>query len=839
MKFIGEHLFPGQLGHFFVILAFIASLLSTISFYYASVQKGEDEYTKWISFAKRLFYIQSVSVLLVFAIVFYICSNHLYEYMYAYKHASKELEYKYLLACIWEGQEGSFLLWAIWHAILGCLLIFSKPTAENKTWVAPVMTFVSLAQFFLLMMILGIYFFNVRIGNSLFTLTRNEIPAPIFSQANYLEFVKDGMGLNVLLRNYWMVIHPPVLFLGFASALFPFAYAYAGLQQKKFGDWVKPVLPWALFSACVLGVGIMMGGKWAYESLSFGGYWAWDPVENASLVPWMIMVSGIHTLVIYKATGHSLRVSYVFIFLALILVLYSTFLTRTGILGDTSVHSFTEAGKAINTMILVFVLIFTIIPFVYFFVNYKNIPSITKEESLSSREFWMYIGSLALFLCSIFIIAKTSIPVYNKLFNKKIAPPEDIEFSYNKVVIIVVFIIAILTAIVQFFRYKENTKAFLLKGIVLPTVISSVIALLLSFVYPYQYYKHGSGFLGAVYATSFAAVFALVGNATYLFKNLKGKFLHAGGSITHFGFALMIIGILISSSNKVTISDSRSNGIMLPGGIDPMTKKADNPTENLTLLRNVPTQMGNFRVTYTGDSSGHEKGRLFYSLDFDSKTANEKFTLKPDVYQMKDNNMSSNPDIRSYLTHDVFTYVSSAMNKKANVDTQQFKIHEVAIGDTLFFSKGIMILKGVSKAPNNEKYHFNPGDLALMADLNLITSDGKETKARPAIFIDNAQQINPIDDTIYAQNLMVRFAGVSDLKKIKIGVKESNNLIDFVTVKAYIFPYINLVWIGLIIMAIGFLISMIKRAGLSNKAAIIILVVSFISLFYMFLIANA
>ena len=273
--------------------------------------------------------------------------------MYAYKHASKELEYKYLLACIWEGQEGSFLLWTIWHSVLGIFII-----TKSKEWEAPVMTVISFAQFFLLLMILGIYVFDVRIGNSPFTLTRNEIAAPIFSQPNYLSFIKDGMGLNILLRNYWMVIHPPVLFLGFASTIIPFAYAYAGIQTKRYGDWVKPLLPWALFSACVLGVGIMMGGKWAYESLSFGGYWAWDPVENASLVPWLILIAGLHTMVIYKATGHSLRASYLFSILTFVFILYSTFLTRTGILGDTSVHAFTEAGKAINIMIITFVLAF-------------------------------------------------------------------------------------------------------------------------------------------------------------------------------------------------------------------------------------------------------------------------------------------------------------------------------------------------------------------------------------------------------------------------------------------------------------------------------------------------
>jgi cytochrome c-type biogenesis protein CcmF len=356
--FEGEHLLPGQLGHFFVVLALISSLVSLISFFIASRAQNAEEKMTWLKYAQSIFYINSTSILVVFSIIFYICFNHYYEYMYAYKHASKELEYKFLLACIWEGQEGSFLLWSIWNAVLGSLICLKFKKENTIIWQAPVMSVISLAQFFLMLMILGVYVFNIRIGNSPFTFTRNEIPAPIFSRPNYLTFIKDGMGLNVLLRNYWMVIHPPILFLGFASTIVPFSFAYAGLQTKKYSDWVKPAMPWALFSACVLGVGIMMGGKWAYESLSFGGYWAWDPVENASLVPWLILVAGIHTMLIFNATKRSLRASFLFAFLTFIFILYSTFLTRTGILGDTSVHAFTEAGKAINVMIGLFVITF-------------------------------------------------------------------------------------------------------------------------------------------------------------------------------------------------------------------------------------------------------------------------------------------------------------------------------------------------------------------------------------------------------------------------------------------------------------------------------------------------
>ncbi|RYD81842.1 MAG: cytochrome c assembly protein [Sphingobacteriales bacterium] len=841
MNFIGEHLFPGQLGHFFVIFAFIASLLSTIAFFISSGKIQTAEHQGWLRFARAAFLAQVAALIIVFSTVFYICANHLYEYMYAYKHASLELEKKYLLACIWEGQEGSFLLWAICHALFGSLIIFRRKSDMLKGWEAPVMTVISLAQFFLLLMILGIYVGDTRIGNSLFTLTRNEINAPIFEQANYLNFVKDGMGLNILLRNYWMVIHPPVLFMGFASTIIPFAFAYAGIRTQRYGDWVKPALPWALASACILGVGIMMGGKWAYESLSFGGYWAWDPVENASLVPWLILIAGLHTMVVYKSTGHSLRASYLFAILTFCFVLYSTFLTRTGVLGDTSVHSFTEAGKAINIMIGMFVLSFAVPSLVLFFANYKKIPTIHKEENTNSREFWMFIGSLVFFLTAIFIIVKTSVPVINYAFGTKIAPPEDVEFSYNKVGVLIAFIIGLLTAFSQYLKYKSTDKGYTLKRIALPTLAAAMTTLLLAVFYPITYNKQGIGFLIAIYAAIFATVYALIANASYIWIVLKGKVLHGGGSIAHAGFALMIFGMLVSSGNKKVISSSMVNGITMPAGEDPMTKEKDNPRENLTLIRQVPTAMGEYEVTYFKDSSGKEKGRKFYNLLFErkdeKKNVKESFVLQPDVYMMKDNNFSSNPDTRSYFTKDVFTYLSYALNNEAVEDTAQFRIVEMHEGDTAFYTGGYVILNKVVKNPNNSRYKYKPTDVALMADITVVGKDSVKRSATPLIEVDSLGVIN-YDDTVYAQNLYLRFAGVGEKHHIKVGIKESDQLIDFVTVKAYIFPLVNLVWTGLIIMAIGLVVSMLQRGKFKPAGAAIILLLVSVALIYMFLFAN-
>ncbi len=838
MQFEGEHLWIGQVGHIFVLIAFTASLLSTIAFFTAGRKLDAIEKLSWLRFARISFITQSVAVFVVFSSIFYICSHHYIEYLFGYKHTSKELEFKYLFASIWEDQSGSFLLWSIWHSVIGLFLI-----RKSKQWEAPVMTVVSLAQLFLAMMIMGVYIFGTKIGNSPFVLTRDEINGPIFAMPNYLSMIKDGVGLNVLLRNYWMVIHPPVLFLGFASTIVPFAYAYAGLQSKKYGDWIQPVLPWALFTACVLGVGIMMGGKWAYESLSFGGYWAWDPVENASLVPWMILVAGLHTMVIYKATGHSLRASYLFSILTFVFILYSTFLTRTGIVGDTSVHAFAESGRPMFNLIRIFFFAFTLPVLLYFFYHFNKMPAEKKEENTSSREFWMFIGSLVFFLSAMFIIAKTSTPVINAIFGSKLAPPEDIEFSYNKVMVLVAIIIGLLSAITQYLKYKNTATSFFIKKIAFPTLVAAMITALLVIFYPITYYKQGAGFLGAVYVALFSTIYSVVANATYIWSGLHGKLKSAGASFSHLGFALMIVGILISSGNKKVISEEKFKDFQIQMGVDPLTKKQDNPAENINLIRQVSKKMGPYDVTYMHDSVAKEKGRRFYHLAFErrdeiTKEVKESFVLSPDVYLMKDNNMSSNPDTKNYLTHDVFTYISYALNPDSNEDTASFKISEMAEGDTLYYSKGYMILKQVIKNPLSNKFNIPINGPAVLAEITITSQDSNTYHAAPMIVIDSFG-INQIDDTVYAQNLFVKFAGVSsDQTKMKIGVKESSTMIDFVTLKAYIFPYINLVWLGLIIMAIGLMMSMIQRAGLSKLTGAMVMAFAAMALFYMFLLAN-
>jgi cytochrome c-type biogenesis protein CcmF len=439
VQFIGEHLLPGQVGYFLSILSLVASLVATFAFAKAFYAKELGSEKEWKRLAYIAFIIESIAVFASFAILFYVISNHMFEYKYAYMHSDKHMPAEYLLSCFWEGQEGSFLLWSFWHCVLG-LFVMGR-SAKWKKDAYGVMMVVSFTQFCLATMVVGLFIFDHKIGSSPFSLLRDEMPWPILSRPDYLQVLKDGTGLNTLLQNYWMVIHPPFLFLGFASTTIPFGFAVVGLLKKDH-NWMTNALPWATLSAGMLGLGIMMGAAWAYESLTFGGYWAWDPVENASLVPWLALVAAIHTAIIYRKTGTGLRVTYLFFGVSFLLVVYSTFLTRSGILGDTSVHAFTDLGM--NAQLLAFLYVFVLPFFALFFFRYKALADPAKEDAVDSREFWMLVGSLVLFLSAAVITAITSIPVFNKIFGTKIAPSEDPAFAHNQVQVFVAIIIGIL-----------------------------------------------------------------------------------------------------------------------------------------------------------------------------------------------------------------------------------------------------------------------------------------------------------------------------------------------------------------------------------------------------------
>jgi len=768
---------------------------------------------------------------------------------------------KYIFSAFWEGQEGSFLLWSFWHCVLGLILINT-----SKKWEAPVMTVISFAQFCLATMIAGLYFFGWRLGSNPFELLRNSgvldnAPALHLNfdttqalRPDYMASITDGNDLNPLLQNYWIVIHPPVLFMGFASTIVPFAFVIAGLWKKNFGEWTKPALPWALFSGAVLGVGIMMGAAWAYESLTFGGYWAWDPVENASLVPWMVMIAGIHTLLIYKSTGHSLRATHLFFILSFSLILYSTFLTRSGILGDSSVHAFTDLGMNIQLYMLMYVFIwggailaaknlkqkittlgiaaslalltlfsavFAIglialligIGFIVFQIQ-TQVPTIKKEEDTSSREFWMFIGSLVFFLSAIVIICKTSLPVFNKILGTKIAPPADPEFSYNGIQVYVSIIIGLLTAVSQYLKYKETPGKFFWKKILVPTLASFVIAALILAFGNIDYNKQGILFLGSICLAIACSVYAIIANAAYIWLGIKGSLKLSGGSIAHVGFGMVLLGILISSSKKEILSYNTS-GIAMNFGQESKEKTG----ENLTLVKGLQSDMGNYWVTYESDSAHPKKQLWFYNIRFKRKDGKEEFVLQPNAFVNYKGNegLMANPSSKHYWDHDVFTYITSLPNPEKQKDTTTFQTTHLNTGDSLFYSNGFIIVEGLNENDSVPKDIFGDNGKLYEASLKIYSKTGSIYTVVPKLAFAK-ENFLAIPDTITAEGLVLQLEKVNADKSIELGTKESSAVLQYVTLKAYKFPFINLLWLGIIITATGIIISMVRRIRLNKMA---------------------
>lgn len=800
--FQGEHLLPGQIGHFLVLLSFISSLAANIAYIFSAQAKLLTNQEDWRKLGRVSFFVHFASILGVFVSLFYIIFTHRFEYHYAWSHSSTVLPFKYLLSCFWEGQEGSFLLWLIWHGLLGCIV-----AVNAKKWEAPVMATVSGVQLILGATIIGLYFFGEKIGSSPFALLRHQMQgAPIFQQPNYLEFIKDGNGLNPLLQNYWMVIHPPILFMGFAATLIPFAYTIAGLWKKDFTDWVKPTLSWGLFGVAVLGLGICMGGAWAYESLSFGGYWAWDPVENASLVPWLTLVAGVHTLNIYKHSKFSLKTTLLFFILTFFLIIYSTYLTRTGILGDTSVHAFTGEGASLSIHLIGFLIVIAIISFWLFFKNSKAIASPQKEEATWTREFWMYIGSLVLLISAIQITFTTSIPVWNKMFGLKLAPPADPIYHYNRIQIWIAVVLAVLIGITQFFKYKNTEIKKVVKDQIATLIITTIISLIIGF---HQHINQ----IQAIFIMV-TAVYAVIANIGYLIKIKVKEVTKWGASIAHCGFGLMLLGILLSSFNKHVISKNKLNiDLGLQGKTDQETHQENQ--QNILLFRNTPAEMSDYTLTYLGDSV--VAPNHFYKIQytkFDKQTNKqlEKFILYPLAQINPKMGLISSPDNKKYWDRDVFTYVTKTLDKSSVPDTMQYTKQTVKPNDTLYFKNGYLIYRGINKNVSNPNYIPEQGDIALSTQLDAYNLDGKTNTVEPVYFIRGNMQ-NRLEDTLHDYNLYVRIAKINMDKEntVDIEFKQPAAENDYVVMKAIVFPHINILGIGTVIMTLGSILALFRR----------------------------
>jgi cytochrome c-type biogenesis protein CcmF len=814
--FKGEHLLPGHLGQFFTILAFGSSLFAAISYYFATTNPVD---TSWKRLGRIGARINTIAVIGIGVCLYYIILNHLFEYYYAFDHSSRALPTQYIISSFWDGQEGSFWLWTFWQAVLSNILIW-----KAKSWESPVLAVISLSQAILATMLIGVDIFGQRIGSSPFILLREAInlkeSAPVFATNpalyhNYLTYIKDGNGMNPLLQNYWMVIHPPTLFLGFASMVVPFAYAIAGLWQKRYKEWVNAAIPYALFAMMILGTGIIMGAFWAYESLSFGGFWAWDPVENASIIPWLILVGAVHVMIVYKNTKHSYITATILVLTSFVLVLYASFLTRSGILGETSVHAFTDAGMFWH--LVADVVIFLVLSIVLLAIRWKDLPRTTKDEETYSREFWMFVGAVFLALSCFHLVIVSSIPVWNAMFGTKLAPPSDPVKHYNIVQASFAVVVTLLTGFTQFLKYKKTDSAKFFISTVVYLLVAGLITL------PIIYFT-GVNKLNFVFILIMVgAIYSILANGKVFIDALKGKLKLAGSAVAHIGFGLIMVGALISAGTSKVISENTTGEQFS----NDFAKSKNNPRENIILYKNTPIKMGKYTITYIGDSIAppNHYFKVNYKVIDAAGKVTEEFLLKPNAQANAKMGLISSPDTKHYLFSDLYTHVNmsnaieigegtEATGHDEESDNKKYDApitYEVKTGDTIRFREGYAILTGIGRIDHVQDIELTAKDVAIGAKLQIV-SNGKTYRAEPVYMIRNNNAFDfarKVDDA----GLKLRFTKVIPQQgKVEITLyQQPESAKKWIVMRAIQFPYINFLWSGTIIMVIGILLSIFRR----------------------------
>ncbi len=822
----------GEIGHIFVIVSFVSALLAAFSYYKLTVS-SEFEKEKWKSFARGTFYFHIVSIMGIVTTLFLIIYQHKFEYHYAWSHSSRLLPAYYMVSSFWEGQEGSFLLWMFWHAVLGIFLI-----KTNKSWEGPMMTIFALIQAFLVSMILGVVIGDLRIGSTPFILLRDALADPIFQiDPNFVP--ADGTGLNPLLQNYWMVIHPPTLFLGFALTLVPFSYCISGLWTGRYKEWVRPALPWMHAATLVLGLGIMMGAIWAYETLNFEGYWNWDPVENAVYIPWIIMVASIHTMITYRKSNTALKASIILVITSFILILYSTFLTRSGILGNASVHSFTDLG--LSGQLLLYLLFFTFMAIIFSIKAWKHIPSGKEEVSNYSREFWIFIGATTLGLMAFQVLIPTSIPVYNaivELFGgiSNVAPPADqIEF-YTKFQLWFAIAVALLSGTGQFFWWKKMKASDLWKAISTPLIITFLLASLVIVL---------AKITNLAYILLLtASIYSIVANSKILIDLAKQNVKLAGGSVAHIGIALMLIGILFSSGYSEVLSINNTGRLINRELPDDMN------LNNIPLFYGKKYQMGEYTLNYNGklmDAKGipslvnirdledtmqpefkiakndiEAKGKVYfqagdtiqvfpentyYRVEF-TRENGEQFTLYPRAQVNPNMGLISSPDIKKYFGRDLYAHATSIPNPDAEIEWGEATTHNLAIGQQFFLNDYVANLTKVERLTKIENVSLGENDVAVKATVEVQTDNGIFT-LNP-LFIIKDQMVGRVPDESPEIGVKLVFNNViPEQNTFEISAQTTQQ--DWMVFKVIEKPYINLLWIGTILLLIGLWMAMFRR----------------------------
>ncbi len=599
-----------EAGLFALILALTVAVIQAIVPGMGLLRQRED----WMAVAKPAAYLQFVLVLTAYGILTYSFIVHDFSVLYVANTSNSELPLIYRISGVWGAHEGSLLLWVlILSAWTAAVATFSKRYPLDMTaGVISVLGFISI----------GFLMFSLFTSNPFL----RHFPAPI-----------DGGDLNPLLQDPVMAIHPPMLYMGYVGLAVPFAFAITALVQGRLDTaWARWVRPWALVAWVCLTVGITLGSWWAYYELGWGGWWFWDPVENASFMPWLTGTALIHSLAVTEKR-HALRNWTVLLaIISFSLSLLGTFLVRSGVL--TSVHAF-AADPTRGVFVLVFLGLVVGISFTLFAFRAWQLRTVNPFHLLS-REMALLTNSVFLLIAMLTVLLGTLYPLILEAFGGgkiSVGPP-----YFSRVFVPLMIPVVILVGAGSFLRWREHKLSELLASIRLPVVFAVVFASACLFLLPGK--------------ASFTAWFALlvafwVINSCY--AQLKHRLRHTPnliqglrriprgwfGMITaHVGLVFTVVGIGLSS-----VYSQEQDVHMVPG-------------EDRTL--------GEYRFEFAGVE---RKVRVNYLADVGSvniyKGEKKLMTLHPEkrIYNVRKNIMTE-AAINSNLIRDLYVSLGDQRN---------------------------------------------------------------------------------------------------------------------------------------------------------------------------------
>jgi cytochrome c-type biogenesis protein CcmF len=526
-----------ELGSFVLLLALAFSAYSFLAGLIAAVRRQPG--SERLGETARRAGIASFGAVLIGAVVLVTAAfRNDFSISYVLHHSNRDLPLPYKFATLWSGQEGSLLFWSLLLSGYGLVLRLRHKT-EERLFAHASVVIAAVQVFFLLLL---------NFAAKPFALTQGPAPA-------------DGNGLNPLLQYPEMVIHPPMLYLGYVGFTVPFAFALGALAMKYPGEkWIHITRRWTMVTWAFLTCGIFLGAHWAYSVLGWGGYWGWDPVENASLMPWLTGTAFLHSVMMQEKRGMLKTWNMWLVFLTFWLAILGTFLTRSGII--SSVHAF--AQSSIGGWFAWFLLI-TLGVFTFLFVkNRAHLKSEHRLESLISRESSFLFNNLLFVLACFTVLWGTWFPKISELAqNTKVTVGPAF---YNKVTIPVALLLLLLTAVGPLLAWRKTSLESLRRNFLWPSLGALAVGIVLVAlgIRPWNdiayFYALVAAMLAALVALTVISEFVRGGRVIsgHSGQNLVASMVRLwhrntrryGGYVVHFGVAVVFIGILGTPFNR-------------------------------------------------------------------------------------------------------------------------------------------------------------------------------------------------------------------------------------------------------------------------------------------------